>query len=58
MRQLNWVEIQNLADRKAILLTKTRVPFQVITASGSTLPVRVRSDQEHTISRSNLERAV
>ena len=58
MRQLNWVEIQNLADRKATLLTKTGVPFQVITASGSTLTVRVRSDQEHTISRLKLERAV
>ena len=58
MRQLNWVEIQKLADRRATLLTKTGVPFQVITASGSTLTVRVRSGQEHTISRANLEKAV
>jgi hypothetical protein len=33
MITLNWEEIQKLADRKATLLTKTRVPFQVVAAS-------------------------
>ncbi|HOE35864.1 MAG TPA: hypothetical protein PKX65_09025 [Anaerolineaceae bacterium] len=58
MRQLNWEEIKNLADRKSTLLTKTRVPFQVVAASEETLTVRVRSGEEHTIGRTNLEKAV
>ncbi len=58
MRQLNWEEIKNLADRKSTLLTKTRVPFQVVAASEETITVRVRSGEEHTISRVNLEKAV
>jgi len=58
MITLNWEEIKNLADRKATLLTKTRVPFQVVAASEKTLTVRVRSGEEHTISRANLEKAV
>lgn len=58
MRQLNWEEIKNLADRKSTLLTKTRVPFQVVAASEETLTVRVRSGEEHTISRTNLEKAI
>ena len=58
MITLNWEEIQKLADRKATLLTKTRVPFQVVAASEQTITVRVRSGEEHTISRVNLEKAV
>jgi hypothetical protein len=58
MIALNWEEIKNLADRKATLLTKTRVPFQVVAASEETITVRVRSGEEHTISRANLEKAV
>jgi transcriptional regulator of met regulon len=58
MRQLNWVEIQKLADLKTTLFTKTRVPFQVVAASEETLTVRVQSGEEHTISRTNLEKAV
>ena len=58
MRQLNLEEIKNLADRKSTLLTKTRVPFQVVAASEEMLTVRVRSGEEHTISRVNLEKAV
>ena len=58
MITLNWEEIKNLADRKATLLTKTRVPFQVVAASEETITVRVRSGEEHTISRANLEKAV
>lgn len=58
MKQLNWNEIQNLADRNATLLTKTRIPFQIIAASESALTVRVRSGEEHTISRANFEKAV
>lgn len=58
MKQLDWIEIQNLANRKATLLTKTRVPFQIVAASEVGLTVRVRSCEEHTISRVNLEKAV
>ncbi len=58
INQLNWKDIQNLADRKATLLTKTRVPFQIIVVSEETLTVRVRSGEEHTISRANLEKVV
>lgn len=58
MITLKWAEIINLADRKATLLTKTRVPFQVVSASEETITVRVRSGEEHTISRANLEKAV
>ncbi len=58
MKQQNWNEIQNLADRNATLLTKTRVPFQIITASEIALTVRVSSGEEHTISRANLEKAI
>lgn len=58
MKQLNWIDIQGLADRKATLLTKTGVPFQIVAASETGLAVRVRSGEEHTISRANLEKAV
>ena len=58
MITLKWEEIKNLADRKATLLTKTRVPFQVVAASEETITVRVRSGEEHSISRANLEKAV
>ena len=58
MITLKWEEIKNLADRKATLLTKTKVPFQVVAASEETITVSVRSGQEHTISRANLEKAV
>jgi len=58
MITLNWEEIKNLADRKTTLLTKTRVPFQVVATSEETVTVRVRSGEEHTISRANLEKAV
>jgi len=58
MNEFNWDEIQNLADRKATLFTKTGVPFQVVAASETTLTVRVSSGEEHTISRKNLEKAV
>ena len=58
MITLNWEEIKNLADRKTTLLTKTRVPFQVVAASEETITVRVRSGEEHTISRANLDKAV
>lgn len=58
MKTLEWEEIKKLADRKATLLTKTRVPFQVVAASEETITVRVRSGEEHTISRANLEKAV
>jgi hypothetical protein len=58
MKQLNWDEIKNLADRKTTLLTKTRVPFQIVAASEVSLTVRVRSGEEHTLSRLNLEKAV
>ena len=58
MITLNWEEIKNLADRKTTLLTKTRVPFQVVAASEETITVRVRSGEDHTISRANLEKAV
>jgi len=58
MKQLNWEDIRNLANRKARLLTKTKVPFQIVAASENTLTVRVSSAEEHTISRINLEKAV
>ena len=55
MKLFNWNEIQNLADRKTTLLTKTRVPFQIIATSEIALTVRVRSGEEHTISRNERE---
>jgi hypothetical protein len=58
MITLNWEEIKNLADQKTTLLTKTGIPFQISSASQETLAVRVRSGEEHSISRANLERAV
>jgi hypothetical protein len=58
MITLKWAEIKNLADRKATLLTKTKVPFQVVAASEETITVQVRSGEEHTISRAKLEKAV
>lgn len=58
MITLKWEEIINLADRKATLLTKTRVPFQIVAASEETITVGVRSGKEHTISRANLEKAM
>jgi len=58
MKQLNWNEIQNLGDRNTTLLTKTRVPFQIVATSEIALRVRVRSGEEHTISRANLEKAI
>ena len=58
MKQLDWENIQSLANQKASLLTKTRVSFRIVAASDETLTIQVRSGQEHTISRSNLEKAV
>jgi len=58
MNELNWDQIRNLADRKATLSTKTGVPFQVVATSEATLTVRVSSGEEHTLSRTNLEKAV
>lgn len=58
MKQLNWEEIQNMANRKATLLTKTKRPFQIISATEGTLTVQVSSKEKHTVSRSNLEKAV
>jgi hypothetical protein len=58
VKQLNWSELKNLADRKATLQTKTGVPFQIIAMSEETLTVRVQSGEEHTISRKNLGKAV
>jgi len=58
MITLDWEEIKNIADQKATLLTKTGIPFQIISASQETLTVRVRSGEEHTISRANLGKAV
>ena len=58
MITLDWEEIKNLADQKATLLTKTGMPFQLITASEEMLTVRFHSGAEHTVSRANLEKAV
>jgi hypothetical protein len=58
MTKLNWESIRALAQRKATILTKTKIPFQIVAASDETIIVRVRSHQEYTISRSNLELAV
>lgn len=58
MITLKWEKIKNLADQKATLLTKTGIPFQIISASQETLTVQVRSGEEHSISRTNLEKAV
>ena len=58
MKPLHWEEIENLADQKATLLTKTRVPFQIVSASEETLTVCVRSGEEYTLRRANLEKAV
>ena len=58
MKSLKWEEIEKLADRKATLLTKTGAHFQIIAVSEKTVTVRVRSGEEHTISRVNLEKAV
>jgi len=58
MITLKWEEIKNLADQKATLLTKTSVPFQILSASDDTLTIRVRSGEEYTIRRANLEKAV
>ncbi len=58
MITLNWKEIKNLAGQKATLLTKTRIPFQIVAASEELITVRVRSGEKHTISRTNLEKAV
>ncbi|OJX40544.1 MAG: hypothetical protein BGO78_06035 [Chloroflexi bacterium 44-23] len=55
---LNWEKIKNLADQKTRLLTKTGIPFQISSASQDMLTVRVRSGEEYTISRANLEKAV
>lgn len=58
MITLKWEKIKNLADQKATLLTKTGIPFQIISASQETLTVQVRSGEEHSISRTNLEKAL
>ena len=58
MKHFNWEEIKKLAERKATLLTKTRIPFQIIDASEGIVTVRVSSGEEHAISRANLEKAV
>lgn len=58
MVTLDWEKIKNLADQKTTLLTKTGIPFQIISASQETLTVQVRSGEEHSISRANLEKAV
>jgi len=58
MSELFWKKIKNLADQKATLHTKTRVPFQVIAATENLVKVRVRSGEVHTVSRGNLEEAV
>lgn len=58
MKSLNWDEIQQLANQKATLLTKTWVPFQIIDVSENAVTIQVRSGETHTISRTNLENAV
>lgn len=58
MNQLNWKEIKQFARQKATLQTKTGVPFTIVFATEETLTVRVRSGEEHSISRANLEKAV
>ena len=58
MQQLSWEDIHHLANRQAKLLTKNKKPFQIIAASEVTLTVRVSTGEEHTLSRSNLEKAV
>jgi hypothetical protein len=58
MSELFWNKIKNLAEQKATLHTKTKVPFQVIAATEKMIKVRVRSGEVHTISRVNLEKAV
>lgn len=58
MKSFNWEDIHHLADRQATLFTKTKVTFQIVAASEDTLTVRVRSGEEHTVSRSHLEKAV
>ncbi len=57
MLSLNWEEIKNIANRKATLLTKTGVPFQIIAVPKETLTVRVRSGEGHSIRWKNLEKA-
>ena len=58
MSELFWGKIKNLADQRTTLLTKTRVPFQIIASTEKMIKVRVRSGVVHTISRVNLEKAV
>lgn len=58
MAYLDWENIRKLAHRKTTLYTKTKIPFQVLDVSENMVYIRVRSQQEHTISRSNLELAV
>ena len=58
MSRLNWESVCDLAKREATLLTKTKVPFQITAATEDAVVIRVRSGQEHPISRSNLEMAV
>ena len=58
MAKLNWDSVQELAQRKATLLTKTKVPFQILATSDNSVIIRVSSGRKHTISRIHLETAV
>lgn len=58
MKQMNWEEIHGLANRKATLKTKTHKSFQIVSVTDNALTVQVSSKEFHTVSRSNLEKAV
>jgi hypothetical protein len=58
MNSFNWGEFQRLANNKATLVTKSRVPFQIMEATENAVYINVRSGEIHSISRINLEKAV
>ena len=57
MKQYSWKDIVNLAEQKATLHTKTGAPFTIFKTSEATLSIKIRSGEEYTISRANLEKA-
>lgn len=58
MGKLNWDEIRKLVSSDERLLTKTGVPFQIVSVTEETLTVRVSTGEEYSILRKTLEKAV
>lgn len=58
MDKLDWNQINDLADRKVTVNTKSGIPFIIVRTTERTLFIQENSGNQYGLLRKNLEKAV